>query len=189
LKAHQCPQWVGKEVAVIALDHWQESDGKRDLIGLIDEALDSLAAAMRELSPACPSSAGATDAEERLAFELTGTPEAGWAARRALLARNGALPRAVRDDVLLLMTELVTNAVRHGDAGPGRLVRVELRQRRGAVRVAVCDEAPVSPGRPDARGRTRPAAGAWCSSIGSPIAGRLRARRAAAGWFEIRDEA
>jgi len=38
----------------IALDHWQESDGKRDLIGLIDEALDSLAAAMRELSPASP---------------------------------------------------------------------------------------------------------------------------------------
>jgi hypothetical protein len=31
----------------IALDHWEESDGKRDLIGLIDEALDSLAAAMR----------------------------------------------------------------------------------------------------------------------------------------------
>jgi len=38
----------------IALDHWQESDGKRDLIGLIDDALDSLAAAMRELSPASP---------------------------------------------------------------------------------------------------------------------------------------
>ena len=38
----------------IALDHWQESDGKRDLIGVIDEALDSLAAAMRELSPAFP---------------------------------------------------------------------------------------------------------------------------------------
>ena len=38
----------------IALDHWQESDGKRDLVGLIDEALDSLAAAMRELSPGSP---------------------------------------------------------------------------------------------------------------------------------------
>ena len=38
----------------IALDHWQESDGKRDLIGVIDETLDTLAAAMRELSPASP---------------------------------------------------------------------------------------------------------------------------------------
>jgi hypothetical protein len=46
-----------------------------------------------------PSGAGATGAEERFAFELTGTLEAGWAARRALLARNGPLPGAVRDDV------------------------------------------------------------------------------------------
>jgi len=38
----------------IALDYWQESDGKRDLIGVIDEALDSLAAAMGELTPASP---------------------------------------------------------------------------------------------------------------------------------------
>jgi AcrR family transcriptional regulator len=38
----------------IALDRWQESDGERDLLDLIDEALDALAAAMRELSPASP---------------------------------------------------------------------------------------------------------------------------------------
>jgi signal transduction histidine kinase len=88
------------------------------------------------------SRAGATDPEERYAFELAGTPAAGLAARRALVARNGALPGAVRDDVLLLLTELVTNAVRHADAGPDRMVRVELRQRPGAVRVAVFDEGP-----------------------------------------------
>jgi anti-sigma regulatory factor (Ser/Thr protein kinase) len=41
-----------------------------------------------------------------------------------------------------LLTELVTNAVRHADAGPDRMVRVELRQRPGAVRVAVFDEGP-----------------------------------------------
>jgi len=63
---------------------------------------------------------GATDVEERLAFELAGSPEATAAARRLLLAGNGALPGNVRDDVLLLVTELVTNAVRHADAGPTR---------------------------------------------------------------------
>jgi hypothetical protein len=38
----------------VALDRWRESDGERDLLGLLDEALDALAAAMRELSPASP---------------------------------------------------------------------------------------------------------------------------------------
>jgi hypothetical protein len=33
--------------------------------------------------------------EERIAFELAATPEAGSAARRALLAGNGALPSSV----------------------------------------------------------------------------------------------
>jgi hypothetical protein len=44
------------------------------------------------------------DLEERIAFELAATPEAGSAARRALLAGNGALSSSVRDDVLLLLT-------------------------------------------------------------------------------------
>jgi serine/threonine-protein kinase RsbW len=133
--------------------------------------------------------AGATDAEERFAFELTGTPEAGLAARRALVACNGALPRTVRDDVRLLLTELVTNAVRHADAGPARLVRVELRQRRGAVRVAVCDEgsgfAPEAPcSRPDETG-------GWGLVLVDRIADRWAVTRTATGtcvWFEIRYE-
>jgi serine/threonine-protein kinase RsbW len=133
------------------------------------------------------SSAGAADAEEPFAFELTGTPEAGWAARRALLARNGALPRAVRDDVLLLLTELVTNAVRHADAGPGRLVRVELRQRRGAVRVAVCDEGPGFA--PEARCSRPDETGGWGLMLVDRIADRWAVTRTASGtcvWFEIR---
>jgi two-component sensor histidine kinase len=85
---------------------------------------------------------GATDVEERLAFELAGSPEATAAARRLLLAGNGALPGNVRDDVLLLVTELVTNAVRHADAVPDPTLRVEFRHWSRTVRVAVCDEGP-----------------------------------------------
>jgi anti-sigma regulatory factor (Ser/Thr protein kinase) len=133
--------------------------------------------------------AGATDAEERFAFELPGTPEAALAARRALVARNGALPRAVRDDVLLLMTELVTNAVRHAGAAPDRMVRLELRQRRGTVRVAVCDGGPgFVPGatcsRPDETG-------GWGLVLVDRIADRWAVTRTATGtcvWFEIRYE-
>ena len=130
---------------------------------------------------------GAAGPEERYAFELAGTPEAGSAARRALVARNGALPHAVRDDVLLLMTELVTNAVRHAEGGPDLMVRVELRQRPGAVRVAVCDEGPgfvaeVKAFSPDDTG-------GWGLLLVDRIADRWAVTSTATGtcvWFEIR---
>ena len=129
----------------------------------------------------------AADPEERYAFELPGTPEAGLAARRALLARNGALPRPVRDDVLLLMTELVTNAVRHGDAGPDRLLRLELRQRRGAVRVAVCGEGPGFA--PEATRLPPDETGGWGLVLVDRIADRWAVTRTPTGtcvWFELR---
>jgi anti-sigma regulatory factor (Ser/Thr protein kinase) len=135
------------------------------------------------------STRGAADPEEGYALELAGTPEAAWAARRALLTRNGALPRNVRNDVLLLMTELVTNAVRHADAAPDRMVRIELRQRQGAVRVAVCDEGPgfapeTTCSRPDETG-------GWGLVLVDRIADRWAVTRTATGtcvWFEIRYE-
>ena len=86
------------------------------------------------------SSAGATDPAQSLVFELAARPTAGTAARRALLAGRGTLPTSVRDDVLLLLTELVSNAVRHAEAGADRPVRVEFLQRARTVRVAVFDE-------------------------------------------------
>jgi hypothetical protein len=73
-----------------------------------------------------------------LAFWVNGGLGAGSDARRAVLAGDGAVPTSVRgDDILLLVSELVTNAVRHagveaGWAGAGgaqavaRRVRVEV---------------------------------------------------------------
>ena len=84
--------------------------------------------------------ASARDAAQSLVFELPATPAAVSAARRALLAASGGLPSTVRDDVLLLLTELVSNAVRHAEAGAGRWVRVELEQWARMIRVAVFDE-------------------------------------------------
>jgi anti-sigma regulatory factor (Ser/Thr protein kinase) len=48
----------------------------------------------------------------------------------------------VRDAVLLLVSELVTNAVLHAGAGPDRPVRLEVRRESRLVRVAVADEGP-----------------------------------------------
>jgi anti-sigma regulatory factor (Ser/Thr protein kinase) len=60
-------------------------------------------------------------------------------ARRAVEEGDGALPAAVRADILLLVTELVTNAVRHADVGPDQRVCVELHQGPRRVRVEVVD--------------------------------------------------
>jgi serine/threonine-protein kinase RsbW len=125
--------------------------------------------------------------EERYAFELAGTPEAAFAARRALRARNGALPRTVRDDIRLLLTELVTNAVRHADAGRDRTVRVELRQRPGAVRVAVHDEGPGFVA--EVRAFSSDDTGGWGLLLVDRIADRWAVTSTATGtcvWFEIR---
>ena len=125
--------------------------------------------------------------EERIAFDLAATPEAGSAARRALLAGNGALPSSLRDDVLLLLTELVTNAVRHADAGADRMVRVELRQCSGRVRVAVLDEG-AGFAREATRSR-RDEPGGWGFLLVDRIADRWAVVPTATGtcvWFEIR---
>jgi len=86
------------------------------------------------------SSAGATASAQGLVFELPAKPTACFEARRALLAGEGALPSSVRGDVLLLVTELVGNAVRHAETGADRAVRVEVRRRERMVRVAVFDQ-------------------------------------------------
>ena len=131
------------------------------------------------------SSAARTDPAENLVFELAPEPTAGSAARRELLAGNGTLPSSVRDDVLLLVTELVTNAVRHSGAGPDGLVRVELRRETDMVRVAVSDEgtgftadAPLEPNE----------AGGWGLALVDRIADRWAVAPIGLGtcaWFEI----
>jgi anti-sigma regulatory factor (Ser/Thr protein kinase) len=65
--------------------------------------------------------------------------DASSAARRAIDASNPSLPQTLRDDLALLVTGLVTNAVRHGGAASDRPLRVELRRRPGWVRVEVVD--------------------------------------------------
>ncbi len=77
-----------------------------------------------------------------LNLTLTEENGAAAAARRGLREGNGMLPPAIRDDVLLLVSELVTNAVRHAGAGPERPVQVQLLHGPCCVVVAVTDEGP-----------------------------------------------
>jgi anti-sigma regulatory factor (Ser/Thr protein kinase) len=107
-----------------------------------------------------------------------------------VLERNGNLPASVSDGVLLLVTELVTNAVRHAKIGPEQSLRVELRFSPRRVRVEVLDPGPGFT-------RTRaPSRGDEFGGLGlllvDRIADRWGVNRTASGtcvWFEIRSDA
>jgi len=143
---------------------------------------------MTERAPEFASSAAATDPAECVVFELAAEPIAGPGARRALVARNEVLPSSVRDDVLLLVTELVTNAVRHANAGPDALVRVELRRGSDFVRVTVSDEGAGFTA--EAPYEREPADG-WGLALVDRLADRWAITPTASGtcaWFEMRYE-
>jgi anti-sigma regulatory factor (Ser/Thr protein kinase) len=73
---------------------------------------------------------------------LTEGSRAAAAARQALRNGNGMVPATIRDDVLLLVSELVTNAVRHAGAGPEHPLHVQLLRGPRWVVVAVADQGP-----------------------------------------------
>jgi anti-sigma regulatory factor (Ser/Thr protein kinase) len=72
-------------------------------------------------------------------IELLGGPAAVGAARHAIdeLADQQNLPRV--DDLRLLVSELVTNSVLHGGAGPEDRVQLHVKRPDNRVRVEVCN--------------------------------------------------
>jgi len=80
-----------------------------------------------------------TGAEEVVVIFLGAGPNACAQARAMVLAHE-FFPGSVRDDVALLVTELVTNARRHANGGVDPAVRVELRRWADFVRVEVAGE-------------------------------------------------
>jgi anti-sigma regulatory factor (Ser/Thr protein kinase) len=133
-----------------------------------------------------PELAGDGDPGHEFAFELNGGRSAGAAARRAVVEGDGELPTAVRNDVLLLVTELVTNAVRHGGANDNGSLRVEVRRWPERVRVEVLDQGTdVTRVRPRL---SRGESGGWGLVLVDRIAARWGVGRGASRtcvWFEI----
>lgn len=76
--------------------------------------------------------------ERRVTFALM--PEAPSQARAVVDRELGPLPAKVREDATLLVSELVTNAVRHA-LGTGLLeVELRIRSEPGRIRVVVSDQ-------------------------------------------------
>lgn len=82
--------------------------------------------------------------------EVPGGPQAPAQARRALAERlAGRVPDPVIEDVGLLVSELVTNAVVHGSTGPDARVALRVVPAGAGVRVEVSDPGPgFAPGDP-----------------------------------------
>jgi anti-sigma regulatory factor (Ser/Thr protein kinase) len=78
-------------------------------------------------------------AVEEFAVELGGGVDAAAAARRAIEAHVHRLPDPLHGDVLLLVTELVTNAVLHGRSGDEDSVRLECRRAGDRLRFLVSE--------------------------------------------------
>jgi anti-sigma regulatory factor (Ser/Thr protein kinase) len=79
-------------------------------------------------------------------FELGGGLEAAGRARRALESFSGEIDPAVHEDLRLLITELVTNAVRHAGVGPGETLTLTISLSRETLRAEVHDiGAPFEP--------------------------------------------
>jgi len=125
-------------------------------------------------------------------LELPGGIEAGPAARRAVMENMDGLSDAVQADILLLVTELVTNAVRHGGARPGAPVRLECRRAGDRLRFLVTDPGTslLSNGGPPVRvvGGTNGDSSGWGLFFVERVAERWGVLAAPVGtcvWFEV----
>lgn len=116
----------------------------------------------------------------RLTTTVSGGADAATAARRALRPLAPLLG-ALHDDVALLVSELVTNAVRHAGVGPKDPIALRVAAWPRRVRVEVSDRGSFSGREP--RPRSDGASG-W----GLYLVDRLADRWGAAGgtvWFEL----
>ena len=96
------------------------------------------------------------------------------------------MPAAVRDDVLLLVSELVSNAVLHAGAGPDRPLQVQLLRGPRWLVVTVSDEGPGFTWHPNSERRNE--SGGWGLFLVDQIADCWGVECTASGarvWFEI----
>ena len=75
-------------------------------------------------------------------LSLPADPSTPAAARTALEGDRLSVPARLVPDLQLLVSELVTNSVRHADLAPGQRIELRVTSRPGTVRVEVEDPGP-----------------------------------------------
>ncbi len=74
-----------------------------------------------------------------LELRLPATPDAPRDARHALDRLETELPKDILDNVRLLVSELVTNCIRHSGIDPGASIELRVSPRNSVIRVEVSD--------------------------------------------------
>jgi anti-sigma regulatory factor (Ser/Thr protein kinase) len=121
-----------------------------------------------------------------LSFSVPGGTRAAGLARRSVLSVKADLPHSIRHRLALLLSELVTNAIQHGGAGPHEMVQVKVASSSEKVRVEVFD--PGSNGSP-ARDRLEEGGGYGLLLVDRLADGWGRGATDSGGslaWFELR---
>ena len=122
-----------------------------------------------------------------LSATIAGGPYAAAAARRALGGLRDLIGRRQLDDVYLLVSELVTNGVRHGGAGEDDLLELCVLRHGSRLRVVVTDWGPGFDGRPRPRNRADQTGG-WGLYLVERLADRWGVQphgEATKVWFEL----
>ena len=132
-----------------------------------------------------PRSGGGGAYDPRIEVQLDVGATAAAEARAAVGALDGRADADVLDDVRLLLSEVVTNAVRHSGAPAGAKIGLTVSVSRGSVRAEVSDG-----GRgfePIPRARPQLEAGGWGLHLVDRLADRwgVDRGRSVRVWFEI----
>jgi anti-sigma regulatory factor (Ser/Thr protein kinase) len=125
------------------------------------------------------------DSGSELSVRFERGPTAAFAARNALAALEDRLDSTVLDDIRLLVSELVTNAIRHADAATGGEVGLDVSISGPRVRVEVADPGAGFDPTPRAEEMTKP--GGWGLYLVDRIADRwgVVTNRMNRVWFEL----
>jgi anti-sigma regulatory factor (Ser/Thr protein kinase) len=121
-----------------------------------------------------------------LAIDVPAGVDAGHVARHAIAASEPTLPLSVQADVSLLVTELLTNAVRHGGAAADRPLQVEVQRQADRIRVQVIDAGTVF--EPPAAAPRSDSSGGWGLFLVDRIAESWGVSGTPGGkcvWFEV----
>ena len=121
----------------------------------------------------------------RAQFELPPNPASAGAGRRAVFQVLSAwdVPAETVDDTVLIVSELVTNAVIHAPAEPP--LGLELSVRDGVLRVALSDYNPAPPRRRSPSGQDEGGRGIGILESLASRWGVVARRDGKALWFEI----
>jgi anti-sigma regulatory factor (Ser/Thr protein kinase) len=137
----------------------------------------------RPVPPSPPG--GGADATNRISVQFASGPSAAAWARNALLAVERRIDPELMDDVRLLVSELVTNSVRHSHAPDDDVVRLDVALGPRALHVEVGDGGPGFDPRPRHPGQSK--AGGWGLFLVERLADRWGVARNGVTrvWFEI----